>query len=130
MESNILGYMLSYFIVKYSTFSFVFEEVHKQIKDDKENLRVGYRLFKIIKIKLIIFYILDFFLLGVCIYYVTIFCTIYHSSQINWLIDCFSGIGISLLVSVGMSLIIAIFRFIGIKMNSKNIYNVSKYLND
>ena len=127
MESNILGYMLSYFIVKYSTFSFVFEEVHKQIKDDKENLRVGYRLFKIIKIRLIIFYILDFFLLGVCIYYVTIFCTIYHSSQINWLIDCFSGIGISLLVSVGMSLIIAIFRFIGIKMN---IYNVSKYLND
>ena len=105
MASNILGYMLSYFIVKYSTFSFVFEEVHKQIKDDKENLRVGYRLFKIIKIKLMIFYILDFFLLGVCIYYVTIFCTIYHSSQINWLIDCFSGIGISLLVNGFIALI-------------------------
>ena len=106
------------------------EEVHKQIREGKENLRVGYKLFKIIKIRLIIFYILDIFLLGVCIYYVTIFCTIYHLSQINLLIDCFSGIGISLLTSVGMSLIITIFRFIGIKMNSKNIYNVSKYLID
>ena len=128
--SNILSYCLSYYIVKYSTFSFVFEEVKLQIKDEKQFMMMQYKLYKIIRNRLIIFFTLELILLLGCIYYVIIFCTIYHQSQVNWLIDCLSSFGISILSSFAMSLLVSLLRYIGLRLNSDRIYNIAKYLNE
>ena len=112
-------------VKKFSTFSFVFEEEKKEVKDKTEYKAIGYHLYKIIKIRLLIFFILEIILLLGCLYYVTIFCTVYHASQTNWMVDCLTGIGLSLLYSFGLALVVAILRYWAITHRSKNMFYIA-----
>ena len=128
--SNIIGYVLSYGVVKLSVFSFAFEEIKEEVKQRDKYIVLAYKMLKIIKNRIIIVFVLEFVIELGCIYYVTIFCTVYHSSQKNWFVDCVTGIGISIATSIGIAVLVAIFRYLGLKQNIKMIYNVSKYLNE
>ena len=128
--SNIISFILSFGIIKLSVFSFAFEQMKKEIKNEKEFVSVGAKLFSIIKKRIIIIFVLQLVLMLFFIYYLIIFCTIYHSSQYNWMIDCITGMAISFAISVGISLLVALLRYIGLRRNSKFIFNISKYLNN
>ena len=128
--SNIIGYILSYGVVKLSVFSFAFEEIKEEVKQRDKYIVLAYKMLKIIKNRIIIVFVLEFVIELGCIYYVTIFCTVYHSSQKNWFFDCLTGIGISIATSIGIAVLVAFFRYLGLKQNIKMIYNVSKYLNE
>ena len=95
-------------------------------KDEIEHLN---KSFKVIKIKLVLFFVFEFVMMLVYIYFLCVFCSVYSASQWNWFTNSFTSVGLSMLQSFGTSLIISGFRFIGLYCKSEKTYNVSLYLN-
>ena len=85
------------------------------------------KLFRVIRIKLISFYIIDFLILLLFWYYVTCFCGIYRNTQIHLLKDSLFSFITSLLTPIGIYLIPGIFRIWGLR-RSKILYGFSKIL--
>lgn len=121
--ASIIGYYLQHLIG--------FEERINQITEIKKEF-VFLRVFKIIYreiiIRVISFFIIEILTILLCSYYLFIFFTIYHKSQLSML----GNYGISLLenwlINLIITIIIVIFRKIGIHYNNRYIYNTSKYI--
>ena len=62
--------------------------------------------------------------------YTLIFCQIYKNSQNSFLINHLIGLVQSLAYSVGISFIISILRFIGLKLKLIYLYRISVYLDE
>ena len=86
------------------------------------------RFVKYIKLKLGIFFFFELVLIVLMTYYLFIFCTVYHESQGSIIANYFYGIGISLVTSIGLTIIISLMRFLSIKYKNLRLYNFSKYL--
>ena len=56
-----------------------------------------------------------------------IFCTIYHKTQGRIMINYIVGIAQSIAISVGLTIIISLIRYLSLKNKWKYIYNTSKY---
>ena len=128
--SNIVGFLLSYYVVKLSTFSYAFGRAKREIKDEKKYYEIGYRLYKVVKIRLMVFFILEFAILLLCIYYVLIFCSVYKGSQSAWIIDCFTSVLLSVLYTLIKTVIVSVLRFCAIRWESKRMYYIARYLNE
>jgi hypothetical protein len=101
-------------------------------KDDKSpllNSNQKYnKLITIIRVKFILFYILDFLLLFLYWYYVSCFCGIYRNTQIHLLKDSLFSFITSLITPFGIYLIPGIFRICALRRKSKILYGFSKIL--
>ena len=101
-------------------------------KDDKsplQNWNQKYnKLRTIIRVKFILFYILDFLLLFAYWYYVTCFCGIYRNTQIHLLQDSLYSFVTSLITPFCIYLIPGVFRICALKRKSKILYGFSKIL--
>ena len=102
----------------------------KDVQNERIYIYLFKKVYKWIKIKVIIFYLLSHIVCLCITYYLFIFCKIYEKSQISLLKNYFLGVVESLLNSFGITLIISILRFIGLKCAIKKIYRTSVYLND
>ena len=87
------------------------------------------RFRKYIKLKLSFFYLIQFTFYILMTYYITIFCIIYSKAQISFMINYCYGVIESFAISLELSIIITIMRFIGLKYKRINIYRTSQYLN-
>lgn len=92
---------------------------------EKDNLN---KVLRCIRIKLAFYFTLIFIFSLFFWYYVTAFCAVYKNSQIGWLIGAVISIALGLLTPVAMSLIVFIFRVIGIEKKSECSYKVSNFL--
>ena len=102
----------------------------KDIKN-KGNFQLFFqRLFKLIKIKTSFYYLFSIIISVGIIYYLYIFCEIYKKSQISLFINYIIGTSESLILSFGISLIICVLRFLGLKCKIKNLYRTSVYINN
>ena len=99
-EQNILKIKNSNIISKY---------VHKKFNN----------LFRILKIKFLAFYIIDFILLLLFWYYVTCFCGIYRNTQIHLLKDSLFSFITSLITPFAICLFPGMFRILAIKRKNK-----------
>ena len=86
--------------------------------------------FRYLRLKFIYFFICEIILISGCFYYIVIFCIVYSKSKgsliINYLTSLFEGF----VVSVAISLIIVATRKTGLSCMNKDIYNISKYINN
>ena len=110
-------------IVKYLSLS---EKNVIEIKNNKEaeidNIK------KCIKIKNILFFVLNFLFLMLFWYYVSCFCVIYKNTQVHLIKDTLFSFGLSLLYPIGLCLIPGIFRFPSLratKQDKECIYKCS-----
>ena len=87
-------------------------------------------LFKLIKIKTSFYYLLSNVISIGIIYYLYIFCEIYKKSQISLFINYIIGTSESLILSFGISLIICVLRYCGLKCKIKNLYRTAIYINN
>ena len=126
--SNIVSSIIVFFIAKLTNYPDIIESIVYNVKDKSKYIENVVRLFKYIKLRLGLFYILQISFILVMTYYLFIFCTVYHQSQPSIMVNYIVGAFISLAISVGLSLIISILRTIGIKYHFCQTYNVSKYL--
>ena len=127
--SNLISSVIGMLVSKLSEFAMQLEMIKAEIKDEKVYQDLNMRMYKkIIRIRLIFYFVLQFIVLIFCFYYVTIFCTVYRGSQVNWLIDCITGIGISLAISIGISFLIALLRYLSLRCKAKRVFLCSKYV--
>ena len=125
--SNIFACIIDYYL----ELLIGFEEKINGIKDIKKEfpyLRVSKIMLREITIRVIIFFLIENVIIFLCTYYLFIFFTIYHKSQISLLKNYIISLLESWLINIFISLLIVLFRKLGIYYKNKYIYNISKYL--
>ena len=88
------------------------------------------KFFKIIKIRVFLFFVIEILFLCFSFYYIIIFFIIYNNSQISLIINYLISLLESLILSIIISIIIVITRKIGIIFLNTNFYNTSKFINN
>ena len=128
--SNILGSIISIIAIKLTSFASPLELLLRERMKEKEYINHLKILLKIIKCKLIFFFIYEFTMMIVYLYFLCAFCSVYKASQWNWFTNGITSNVLSFLTTLGITLLITLCRYIGLKCNSEKIYNISLYLNN
>ena len=90
----------------------------------KQILMKIYEINKKLKIKIIIFFIVEFSIMLFFFYFVTAFCEVYKESQISWIIDSLVSFLLSFPIEFGLAFLIAVFYKISIQKKCKWIYKI------
>ena len=119
------------FAILTCSFSFTpaLDTIVYEIKEKNDLMRLMNKATKIIQRNLIIFFIVEFLFSLLFFYYVSLFCIVYHSTQIDWLIGGITSFGISLVLCFATCFFLAILRITGLKCNSVLVFNLSVFLN-
>ena len=80
---------------------------------------------KCLKIKMILFIIIDFLILLFFYYFATAFCSVYQGTQTSWITDAIVSFIISFPIEFTIALVITIFYKISIKYKIKWLYKIS-----
>jgi hypothetical protein len=138
LTSTIVSFILLYFFQTLTQSSKKIENLFRQqeqllkkdkqykvgdetIKEIKNNLD---KIIKCLKVKIIVFIILEFILMIFFLYYSTAFCQVYPSTQVSWILDCISSYVISLAFTLVLSFLCASFYKIAIKYRVKILYKI------
>ena len=90
----------------------------------KQILMNVYEIIKILKIKIIIFFIFEFSIMLFFFYFVTAFCEVYKQSQISWISDSLVSFFLSFPIEFGTAFLIAVFYKISVKKKCKLLYKI------
>ena len=126
--SNIFASIIALIIGKLAEYASIMELM---IKDEyKKNIYLlnVVKFKKYITIKLVCFFIIQTIINFLMCYYLMIFCTVYHKTQGSIMINYLIGVAESMIISLGLTLITSIIRFLSIKNKWMYVYNTSKYL--
>ena len=126
--SNIITSIIMKFLKKLIEFSFVFETLRHQVREENYYHNLSSILLRIVHKKLIISFVVNIIICTFCGYYLFIFCEVYCKSQVNLIINFLIGMAISICIVIGITIIVCVLRLIGIKMRNKNLYYSSRYI--
>jgi len=128
--SNIISSIGVYIIAKLTNYTELLEIIISTVKKKKKYFDNIIRFMKYIKIRLGIFYFLQIIFILLMIYYLFVFCAVYHQSQISITINYIVGALTSLAISTALSIIISILRVISLNYQLQRVYNISRYIYD
>ena len=103
----------------------------KELYRENKEKNIVNKIKRNIKIKFIVFYILNYLLLILCWYYISCFCCVYKNTQIHLLIDVLLSFSLSFINPLILCLIPGIFRIPSLKAENKDkecIYKMSKFI--
>ena len=126
--SNIASSIIVFVISKLTNYTEIVEAIINNVKDKKKYIENIVRLFKYIRLRLGFFYVLELVFILIMTYYLFIFCTVYHKSQVSIMVNYIVGACTSLAISAGLTIIITTLRAISIKYHYYQLFNISKYL--
>ena len=130
LTSNIITSIIFYNLKTLASYNEYFNLMIKDIKNETLFLLVFKKLYKLLKIKICIYYIINLIISIGITYYLSVFCEIYKKIQISLLINYILGLLQSLIISLFNCLLISILRFVGLKYQVVNLYRTSVFLND
>ena len=87
-----------------------------------------YKTCNILKIKIFCYIVIEFSILIFFFYYVTGFCIVYQTTQIDWLFDSITSIFLSSLFKLLLSFFIAILYIISLKYKSVLLFKIALFL--
>ena len=133
--SLILGSILSSMTDSKSSIEKQFIEEEKKMRENKnyivskerkqEIIKSIMKSLKCLKIKMIIFVIVDFIILLFFYYFTTAFCSVYQGTQISWITDSIVSIIIGFPIEIGIALVVSIIYKIALKYKCKLFYKLS-----
>ena len=126
--SNIISSLFVFFIAKLVNYVEILEIILKNVKSQQLYFYNIIRYLSYIKLRLGSYFFCELLLTLMMTYYLFIFCSVYHQSQMNITVNYIIGACISLATSVGITIFITIFRNISFKYRSVYFFNVSRYL--
>ena len=126
--SNIISSLFVFFIAKLVNYVEILEIILKNVKSQRLYFYNIIRYLSYIKLRLGSYFFCELLLTLMMTYYLFIFCSVYHQSQMNITVNYIIGACISLATSVGITIFITIFRNISFKYRSVYFFNVSRYL--
>ena len=125
--SNIFASIIAFIVGKLAEYAEILELMIKDAyKKDKYLLNIM-KFKNYLKLKLTSFFIIQYIINILMCYYLMIFCTVYHKTQVSIMVNYIIGICESMLISLGLTIITSIIRFVSIKYKSKYAYYTSKY---
>ena len=130
LTSNIISNILIYYIEILISYREYLPLMVKDINHEDSYIRTFKRLYKILKIQVYIFFFISLILSSFMTLYLILFCHIYKKSQKSLSMNYLTGLIESLVYSVGISFLICLLRFIGLKCKSIYIYRTSVYLDE
>jgi len=127
--SNVISSIACYFI-QYSKGIEDRAQLIMEIKKRRYYLKNIKSFLKFLKLKFILFLICQIIIICGSFYYIVIFFIIYSCSKVSLIMNYLSSLLEGLITSIAISIIILLIRIIGLYCASKNLYNVSKYINN
>ena len=125
--SNIFAGIITYIVARLAEYANAFELIIKETIKKNQYLLIVLKFKKYLKLNLTGFYIIQTIInLGMC-YYLMVFCTVYHKTQGSIMLNYFIGISESMAISLGLTIITSLVRFLSLKNKWKSLYNISKY---
>ena len=131
LSSIIYSTLISAIISRILEYLSLSEDNIIEIKNDNNKKLKIDEIKKCIKIKFILFYILDFLLLLLFWYYISCFCAIYKNTQIHLIKDTIVSFILSLLYPIGLCLIPGIFRIPSLRSSKGEcncLYKFSQFI--
>ena len=111
-----------------------FKEEEKKMREDpdyqvtnerKEEILISVnKSLKKLKVKMVIFVVIDFIILLFFYYFTTAFCSVYQNTQTSWISDAAVSIIISFPIEIAIALVIAILYMIAVKYRYKVLYKI------
>ena len=86
------------------------------------------KLLKCMKIKIVIYILVEFLIHLFFFYYIVAFCEVYKATQISWIIDCVISLLLSILGEFLISFIISILYIIAIRYRFRILYNLVLFI--
>ena len=80
------------------------------------------QIFKLLKIKIIIYIIVEFTLMLFFFYYITSFCEVYKDTQMSWAFDSFVSFLLSILTELFTSFLTTVLYLISLKYQLRILY--------
>ena len=130
---TLLSNIINSIICSVLNFSKGVEERLEQIMEIKDQFHYSYAFnvfIKMVKIKVILYFFTEIFIIIFSFYYIIIFCIVYKKSQLSLLFNYLMSLVETLVVSIFVSIIVVITRWIGLKYAHKTFYHISKYINN
>ena len=78
--------------------------------------------------KVLMFYISGVIIVCFFLYYLSLFCIIYKSSQVSWFTGCVYSFFLSMLTNIGICLGLTILRKVALYYKSQYIFNIEIYI--
>ena len=136
LSTFILVYSFNFLINSKDKLMNIFQKSENNLKNDNKFIIKSKRkiyeelniVFKILKIKIAIYIILEFLIFLFFFYYIIAFCEVYKETQIDWIIDATISSFLSILEELFISLIIAILYKISITYKLKILYNLVLFI--
>ena len=130
LASNIISSIIVWIITKLTNYHEILQTMVKDICDERTFVYLFHKVYRYIKIRIFLYFLLNLLVIVIITYYLFIFCEIYKKSQISLLINYFLGVSESLIKSFGVSFLVCILRFIALKYKRKRLYRTSVYINN
>ena len=87
-------------------------------------------IFKMLKIKIAFYILIESLLMLFFFYYITAFCGVYQNTQISWLLDCITSCFLSFIYEILYSLVISVLYIASLKFKLRTLYNISLFFYD
>ena len=104
--------------------------VVKREEDEEKMKKECMDTIKCMKVKNIIFLIVNFVIMGFFWYYVNAFCNCYKNTVTSWIVSCFVTWGVLLVFPFVVCLLVTVLRFVGLKCKIEILYKLSLCLTD
>ena len=86
------------------------------------------KIYKNLKIKIIVYIIIEFLFMLFFFYFITAFCEVYKETQLSWLYDSFISFLFSILLELLISFFISLIYVDSIRMKIQFLYNIILFL--
>ena len=105
-------------------------EVIRKKRENKNYSNIIDIKLKILRNKLILYFILVFLLGVLFLYYVCAFCSVYYYSQKYWFIGCLESFCMDFIVAIIVCVFLALFRYLSIKKHMKCFYILANIISN
>lgn len=125
--SQLLSYIILIFFRKIIFYSPVLDLLSSKFSSKTKYDEKCCKCLSYIKKKMFVYYISNFLFIIWIWYYLSLFCAIFSSSQLNWIINCLFGYLFHFCLMICIVCFITLFRCIAIKYHSKRLNYSSIY---
>ena len=127
--SNIITSIIIYFLECSDKFEKLLDDI-LLIRKENKYLYAFKKFLKYIKLRMIIFIIIEIIIMFCSFYYITIFCIVYSKSQLSLLINYLTSLLEKVIKSIIVIIAIIVTRKIGISCKNMYFFNISKYIDE
>ena len=122
--SFLISSLLLYILREVSSFTHILELIFSDVRGKEALDIITEKASRKVKRKMKVFFIIQFILIMLTMYFLSCFCCVYHSTQKIWFFCGCISLSIGIIICLLLCAIQSLLRFAGIRCNSLCLYNI------